>query len=453
MERHYSDIQQLVVEWFRNYQRRDLPWRQPPPPANGGKGSAEGFTPVSDPYHVWVSEVMSQQTQMDTVIIYFKRWVSLFPDIPTLAQASEESVKAAWSGLGYYRRAMYLRKGAEYVMQHFSGKLPNTAAQLRKIPGIGLYSSASIASICFNEKIVSVDGNVIRVLSRLRGVRDFDPKCSKNVKVVFNWGQEIMKEGSCDRPGDFNQGLMELGARVCKPGGRPLCELCPLKPYCGAYTALMRDEIPAIEGIIPLRAKSLEKKREHIFCVVHEFCVKAAKKDASRRRFVVVQRQDGGLLGGMLEFPSKTYASMGRKNVTAQGEGPTVDLCRGLSVGRKYVTEVGPVRHVFSHIDMHVLVYHVVWLEPLSDDGEYAEKGILEDENRHPLEKVVCDALAASLCVDSSRISVMAEGQVRQAAASRLLLKILDKLTPLASGEEIQSKVVKKRSRTTKECM
>lgn len=448
MKNNCADIRQATIEWFHTNQRRDLPWRQTFSDTDACHPVVPVVTPLTDPYHVWVSEVMSQQTQMDTVIPYFKRWIAVFPDIATLARATEASVMAVWSGMGYYRRALYLKKGAEHVMKHFGGSLPTTAAQLRAIPGIGLYTSAAIASICFRERIISVDGNVVRVLSRLRCERNFDPKSAKSIKEVFHWGQEIMGEGPCDRPGDFNQGLMEIGARVCKPSGRPLCEECPLHRYCGAYAAMQSGEIPSIEGVIPLRAKTLKKKKEHVFCLVHEFREKTAGDSALKRRFIVVRRPEEGLLGGMLEFPSRTYVSSPDGGTDIKGSRDVTDeLRKKLAAGHKNVVEVGHVQHIFSHIDMRVLVYHAVWDGPSLDCGGYTRGTDPRVAARRPSEEKICNALRRELRLDSSRISVKTEEEIKGAAASRLLLKILDKLTPLNSEGRVRKPSTGKRPR------
>ncbi|KAH8608824.1 HhH GPD superfamily base excision DNA repair protein Helix hairpin helix motifNUDIX domain [Trypanosoma vivax] len=363
MRNSYVEIQHATIEWFRKNQRRDLPWRQ-------STVSSESLLPtnsvsascVPNPYHIWVSEVMSQQTQMDTVIAYFKKWVSLFPTIATLAEASEDSVKSAWSGMGYYRRALFLRKGAQYVVENFAGKLPNTAAQLQKIPGIGAYTAAAIASICFGESVAAVDGNLVRVLCRLRCEREFDPKLPKNIKTAFLWGQEIVAAGPCESVGEFNQGLMEIGARICKPAGQPLCGECPLQHFCGAYSAKLRGELAAIEGIIPLRAKSVKKKQERVLSVVHEFRPSCEPNHTLPRRFLVIQRPDNGLLGGMLEFPSLTYISSSSHSLNSTEEDESLRrLCKRLGADHGNLVLIGHVRHIFTHIDMEVRAYHAVW--------------------------------------------------------------------------------------------
>eukprot|EP00796_Vickermania_ingenoplastis_P004703 gene4703-3396_t len=438
-------IQQATIQWWYQHRRRDLPWRRPvnqsPTPcveetiakkeagaqikrsgtAGGGViyatktgpfvvkeelpedeqvaseqgGGAPTLPP--NPYEIWVSEVMSQQTQMGTVIEYFDKWMAKFPTVEALAGASEEEVRAVWAGMGYYRRALYLLRGAQYVVKLSQeagsdqvttppavgtegskrATLPDTVKGLEKVPGIGPYTAAAIASICYGEPVAAVDGNHVRVLSRLRAERFFDPKKPQNLKRAFAWGTYLTKgdpatktpsegmkreaeqddgnlapvppasEGqqpasapqqernktdigwTCSDPGALNQGLMEIGAGICRPNGPPLCSLCPLQPYCGAYAALKRGEIPAIEGIIPLRAEPTPKRKDHVMCVVHQIASpsvggKGHKMEAGqypRHRYVIVRRAEDGLLAGMLEFPSLTLDPIAVSDATAAAEG------------------------------------------------------------------------------------------------------------------------------------
>lgn len=265
-------------------------------------------------YAIWVSEVMSQQTQMSTVTKYFVSWMKKFPTIEALSAASEMEVRGAWAGMGYYRRALYLLQGARYVRKMWESqkdpnlpkespvKLPLTAKALQQVPGIGPYTAAAIASICYGEPTIAVDGNLVRVLSRLRGERNFNPKLPQNIKRAFQWGNELMWNGKkgpwemsvsredrnafCSDPGALNQGLMEIGARICKPNGPPQCESCPLQPYCGAYASChVFHEISSIEGNIPLKAPKTNKRVEHVVCVVHELlATEQVEEECGRNR-------------------------------------------------------------------------------------------------------------------------------------------------------------------------
>ncbi len=198
-----------LLRWFK-VNRRDLPWRNEP----------------RNPYHVWVSEVMLQQTQVGTVIGYFKRWMEIFPDVSTLTAAPLDAVLKAWEGLGYYSRARNLHKAARVVVEEYGGRLPRTARALQRLPGIGFYTAAAIASIAFGEDVIAVDGNIRRVASRLFAVKKAMTRgeVEKNLQILFEPG----------KAGTLNEALMELGALCCSPSN-PSCDECPFQPFCRAY--------------------------------------------------------------------------------------------------------------------------------------------------------------------------------------------------------------------------
>ncbi|KAF5217973.1 hypothetical protein ECC02_009153 [Trypanosoma cruzi] len=426
MNELYRAVQKATIEWFHINEKRDLPWRQSFSSTDVLGTTIGANDCMRNPYHVWVCEVMSQQTQMGTVISYFQRWVSIFPTVAVLAEASEESVKTAWSGLGYYRRALYLKKGAEYVMKHFNGKLPVTAVELQQIPGIGPYTAAAISSICFGEKVASVDGNVVRVITRLRCEREVDPKAAKTIKAVKQWAQELMDEGPCENPGAFNEGLMKIGSSVCKPSGRPLCEECPLQRFCKSYAAKARGDIEAIEGVIPLRSIAAKKKKEIVISVIHEFRYGCVNEGLMEKRFVVIQRPEGGLLGGMLEFPSTTYGSS--YDTIPIEEKAVLNSLKKLDAENGAVRYLGSVRHIFSHIDMEVLIYYALWKSPKPYPGT-DDVGIkLKETDSYINEETVCASLVKGIAVSPSRIFVKTEEEIRNSSATRLLLKILQKL-------------------------
>lgn len=201
-----------LLGWFDEH-KRDLPWRRD-----------------RDAYRVWLSEIMLQQTRVAAVIDYYERFVGRFPTIERLAAARESSVLAAWSGLGYYRRARMLHAAAKNIVRDRAGKFPASAAELRTLPGIGRYTAAAIASIAFNERVAVVDGNVERVLQRLLAKRIED-------KHLWQMAEELLDR---ERPGDFNQALMELGATLCVPR-QPQCLLCPVSEMCATRGELRSD--------------------------------------------------------------------------------------------------------------------------------------------------------------------------------------------------------------------
>jgi A/G-specific adenine glycosylase len=221
-----TELRRALLTWFDQH-KRDLPWRR-----------------TRDPYAIWVSEIMLQQTRVAAVLDHYARWMARFPTVSALASADEPEVLALWSGLGYYRRARFLHQGAQAVMADHAGTLPNTAAALRTLPGIGEYTSAAIASIAFNEPIAVVDGNVERVIMRLAGLALAtgkeepaapDSKTAPRALAPTPLAREIRILANAllapERPGDANQAVMELGATVCLPRA-PLCLHCPVQPWC-----------------------------------------------------------------------------------------------------------------------------------------------------------------------------------------------------------------------------
>jgi A/G-specific adenine glycosylase len=200
-------FQRELLAWFDSH-ARDLPWRQ-----------------TSDPYRIWVSEIMLQQTRVAAVLDYYARFLTLFPTVTALAMAEEPAVLAAWSGLGYYRRAKLMHKAAKLVVHEYQGVLPRTAEQLRELPGIGEYTSSAIASIAFGEPAAVVDGNVERVLLRVFPEHE---QPATQAKWIRGRAASLLDP---QRPGDFNQSMMELGAMICLPQ-RPLCLQCPVQPFC-----------------------------------------------------------------------------------------------------------------------------------------------------------------------------------------------------------------------------
>ncbi len=203
-----AEFRRRLLRWFDEC-ARDLPWRQ-----------------TRDPYAIWVSEAMLQQTRAAVVVEYYQRFLQKFPDLASLARADEAEVLAAWSGLGYYRRARALHESARAVMAEYKGQIPGTAAELNRLPGVGVYTAAAVASIAFGEAVAAVDGNVERVLTRYLGHEPV-PGAARSGQLR----QEAMRLVDPEHPGDFNQAMMELGATVCLPKG-PLCLTCPVRDGC-----------------------------------------------------------------------------------------------------------------------------------------------------------------------------------------------------------------------------
>jgi len=256
-------FRRALLTWYdRN--RRDLPWRR-----------------TRDPYAIWLSEIMLQQTRVAAVLEHYRIFLERFPNIAALAAASEDAVLAAWSGLGYYRRARMLHRCAREIVVAYGERFPETGAALRELPGVGRYTAAAIASIAFGEAIAVVDGNVERVLQRMAG---------RELTVSQSWGraQELLSKS---RPGDFNQAMMELGATVCLPR-EPRCAICPVRSLCATGTRELRAKGSGL-GALRVRAAPRQTKRE-IWCTLE-------RRDGRVR---LVQRPKGAsLMAGMWELP------------------------------------------------------------------------------------------------------------------------------------------------------
>ncbi len=258
-------IGRALLAWYAEH-RRDLPWRR-----------------SLDPYSVWVSEMMLQQTQVATVIPYFQRWMQRFPDVTALANAAESDVLHAWQGLGYYSRARNLQRAAELMVREHAGRVPDAVEALRALPGIGPYSAGAIASIAYGKAEPLVDGNVIRVLSRLFALHG-DPNKKPLKTEIWAHARALIPAHA---PGDFNQALMELGATVCAPRS-PRCDVCPLAKVCQARAQGLTELLPEL----PARAKPT---------AVHVVAAIASRAD---RVLVTKLNADAPRWAGMWLFPS-----------------------------------------------------------------------------------------------------------------------------------------------------
>ena len=304
-------LPEAVIRWFRE-NRRELPWRRD-----------------RDPYHVWLSEIMLQQTRIQTVIPYYLRFIEAFPTVEALAGAEEDRVLKLWEGLGYYSRARNLHRAAKEITEKHRGHFPASYAELKKLPGIGEYTAAAVASICYDEASPAVDGNVIRVLARVCAMKDEDIHSPQSRKALTAMLKSVYPETHSD---DFTQGLMELGEVLCVPNGPPLCGSCPAAGLCEAY---QKGETAAI----PVGKKKPERKKQDITVFILQ------SGDA-----LALNRRGPGLLHGMWEFPntaghlSETAALL---QVNQWGLTPK-------SAGRS-----SRKKHIFTHIEWDILVYHI----------------------------------------------------------------------------------------------
>ena len=290
-----------IVDHYRRH-RRDLPWRR-----------------TRDPYAIWVSEIMLQQTRVATVIPYWQRWMAQFPTVAALAAAEDDAVLAAWAGLGYYSRARNLARGARAVVAAGDG-MPRDAAGLRGLPGVGAYTAGAIASIAYRERVALVDGNVARVLARVRGLDD-DVKSTAGHRRVWAEAEALVAAlPAAADPGELNQGLMELGATVCTPTS-PRCLDCPLSGQCVAARDGRQAELP----VLPRRRPAAELPR---LAEVALWLVRTA-------RVLVARRAATGLYGGLWELPQGVDATAAAAAV-------------GLTLGAAPV-ELGAHRQTLSH--------------------------------------------------------------------------------------------------------
>ena len=297
-----------LTKWYKRH-GRDLPWRE-----------------SKDPYRVFLSEIMLQQTRVEAVKGYFDRFVKRFPDIASLAAAEEEEVLLLWKGLGYYSRARNLRKCAIEIQNRFDGVFPTSQKALATLPGIGAYTSSAIASICFDERVAAVDGNLYRVYARLNAVeKTLIDKGEKEACATFfeSWMD-------ADAPGDINQALMDLGELVCLPNGAPKCNDCPLAAICSAHKAKEEQRYPA------KKAASAKKSQPLIvFLIRYE------------DKYLIRKRPDKGLLASLYEFPCVQAVDLdeAKKEMATQG------------LILENIRPIGRSQHVFTHLRWDMVWY------------------------------------------------------------------------------------------------
>lgn len=305
-----------LLEWF-DHNKRELPWR-------------EQITP----YKVWVSEIMLQQTRVEAVKPYFERFILELPEIASLAAASEQRLLKLWEGLGYYSRVRNMQKAAIQMVEEYDGQMPSTYQELLKLKGIGPYTAGAIASIAFDERVPAVDGNVLRVLTRL--TKDGDDISQDAVKKAVEKGLSgIMPV----RAGAFNQALMELGATVCLPNGAPRCQVCPLKKMCRAYADGTQMEYPYKA---PKAKRSIEKKTVLIV------------RDGEN--IFLHQRPSTGLLANMYEFP------MVEEHLN---QDEVVRYCRQIGLEPLFMEPLPDAKHIFTHKEWRMKGY-LIKVEPFA---------------------------------------------------------------------------------------
>jgi A/G-specific adenine glycosylase len=309
MENPYS---QALLAWYK-INARHMPWRG-----------------INNPYATWVSEIMLQQTRVETVIPYFQRWMQLFPTLESLSSADEQTVLNAWEGLGYYSRARSLLKAARLVQTQFSGVIPSDREDLQKLPGLGRYTAAAISSIAFHKDEVVLDGNVKRVLSRLFNI-DTPADTPIGEKLLWGKAEELLPEGQA---GDYNQAVMDLGATLCTPRS-PLCPTCPLAALCQANQLGKQESLPVMTEKAP----------------IPHYIVTAAV--IQRENTVLIQRRPSkGLLGGLWEFPGGKLEA-GETFEQALAREINEELNLSIHVGEK----LGQYRHAYTHFRVTLSAY------------------------------------------------------------------------------------------------
>lgn len=303
-----------LITWFEKEQR-NLPWRTD-----------------KNPYKIWISEIMLQQTKVDTVIPYFHHFIEQFPTIQTLARADEDQVLKAWEGLGYYSRARNLHHAAKEVCEKYDGKIPRTRKEIMTLKGIGPYTAGAILSIAFHVPEHAVDGNVMRVLARILSISDDIAKASS--RKIFE--QAVMKMISHEKPASFNQGLMELGALICTPT-TPACLHCPVREHCHAFQMGIQEKLPV---------KSKKKRPRSVQLVV-------AVLIDEKGRLLIQKRGSDGLLANLWEFPTiETHLSfMNEKEQLADFVEKTYHTKAQL---QEYLFSL---EHIFTHLVWNMRVY------------------------------------------------------------------------------------------------
>ncbi len=330
---HSIELERIVLPllfWY-DENARILPWRE-----------------NQDPYRVWISEIMLQQTRVEAVKPYFDRFLLTLPDLESLATVNETILLKLWEGLGYYNRARNLQKAAKIIMEEFKGQFPRAFQDILSLPGIGEYTAGAISSISFGFPVPAVDGNVMRVMARLfEEYRDVTDTAFK--KEVTELLREIYPT---DRCGDFTQAIMELGAVVCTPAGVPKCVDCPLTFLCKAYEKGTQQNLP-------LKTKKQERKKElKTVFVLH-----------CQDTIAIRKRQKGGLLGGLWEFPNvEGWLLPEEMAVLLQEWGICVDK----------ITEKISSKHIFTHREWHMVGYRVDCLNQ-NHEWDWVSKKALEE--------------------------------------------------------------------------
>jgi len=333
METIKQEMVNNIINWYQK-NKRMLPWRKD-----------------KNPYHIWISEIMLQQTKIEAVKKYYNRFIQEIPDVKNLSKIEEERLLKLWEGLGYYTRARNLQKAAKIITNELNGKFPTKYEELIKLPGIGEYTASAITSISFQEQVATVDGNVLRVMMRILNSKEnvLEEAVRKKVTKALT---ETLKKYNVKHPGDFNEGMMELGETICIPNTKPICNECPIKNFCKAYKENTQETLP-------IRIKKNRKKEENltVFLIIYQ------------NKVAVSYREEKGLLHHMYEFPNIN------KKLTKQ---ETEAYLKSLHITGK-ITKGPSHTHIFTHKKWKMQSYIIELTKEIKTYKFYTIKEIEEN--------------------------------------------------------------------------
>jgi A/G-specific adenine glycosylase len=346
-----AELRRSLLSWYA-VSGRTLPWRE-----------------SRNPYYIWVSEIMLQQTQVKTVLSYYDRWLTEFPTVESLANASLQQVLKAWEGLGYYARARNLHRAAQTVVEKYQGQFPTDLETVLTLPGIGQTTAGGILSAAFNQRVPILDGNVKRVLARLMGL-DQPPR--KALNLLWQWSETLLDP---QNPRDFNQALMDLGATVCT-AKNPSCLLCPWREHCRAYKLNMQNELPLSESRSPLPHKQIG-----VAVIWNE-----------QQQILIDRRRPEGLLGGLWEFPGGKIEPGETVEACIQRE-IQEELGIEIEVGDRLIT----IDHTYTHFRVTLNVHHCRYIsgEPMPIECDEVRWVTLAEIDQFPFPKANVQIIAA----------------------------------------------------------
>ena len=305
---YYTNIYLSVLNWY-DKNKRDLPWRK-----------------FKDPYKIWLSEVMLQQTQVKTVIPYYERWLNEFGSIQNVANAELDSLLKLWEGLGYYSRCRNFHRASRIITKKYDGKIPETYDEFIALPGVGKYIASAVLSIAHDIKIPAIDVNLKRVYARILKIKQYT---KYNLVRIEKLGHELVQ---CGRPGDFNQAIMDIGSKLCRPFN-PLCNVCPIRKHCKAYITGNPEEYPlAIKN-----KKNPTKKMTSVLLMIKD-------------KFLIQKRDNSGLLGGLWELPTVEHTSSNQDEINTL-------IHNNYSKKIKILNKLGSAKHSYSHFKVDVDFY------------------------------------------------------------------------------------------------